>query len=62
MFGAEAVELIANDRYGRMVSFDAEGVSSIPITEAIGQLKTVSPDSSLALRTARVLGICLGDE
>ncbi len=60
MFGAQAVELIADGRFGEMVAFDGSGVKSVKITEAIGQLKTVPPGGSLS-RTARALGICLGD-
>jgi ATP-dependent phosphofructokinase / diphosphate-dependent phosphofructokinase len=60
VFGAHAVELIAADDYGKMVAFLGSHVSAIPISEAVGKLKTVRPDGSLA-RTARALGICLGD-
>jgi ATP-dependent phosphofructokinase / diphosphate-dependent phosphofructokinase len=60
VFGAHAVELVAADDYGKMVAFLGSHVSAIPISEAVGKLKTVRPDGSLA-RTARALGICLGD-
>jgi ATP-dependent phosphofructokinase / diphosphate-dependent phosphofructokinase len=60
MYGARAVELIAAEQYGRMVAFDASGIGAIKISEAISGLKTVPPDSGFA-RTARALGICLGD-
>lgn len=60
MYGAEAVELIAAGQYGRMVTFTGTGIGSVPITEAINELKTVPLDSGLT-RTARALGICLGD-
>ena len=43
-----------------MVAFHGSQVAAIPISEAVGRLKTVRPDGSLA-RTARALGICLGD-
>ncbi len=35
-------------------------IGAVKISEAIGELKTVPPDGGLA-RTARALGICLGD-
>jgi 6-phosphofructokinase 1 len=54
------VELIATGQYGQMVAFQASGVGAVKISEAISQLKTVPPDGSLP-RTARALGICLGD-
>ena len=60
-FGTEAVELIASGQYGKMVAFQASGIGSIPIAEAIGQLKLVDPAGRLA-RAARALGISLGDE
>ena len=60
VFGAHAVELIAAEDFGKMVAFQGAGVVGIPISEAVGKLKTVRPDGSLA-RTARALGICLGD-
>jgi 6-phosphofructokinase 1 len=60
MFGATAVELVAEGRFGEMVSFIGPGVGGVAISEAVGRLKTVPPDGNLA-RTARALGICLGD-
>lgn len=60
VFGAHAVELVAADDFGKMVAFLGSHVSAIPISDAVGKLKTVRPDGSLA-RTARALGICLGD-
>lgn len=60
MFGATAVELIAAGDYGKMVAFVGPGVGAVPISEAVGRLKTVPPDGPLA-RTARALGISLGD-
>jgi 6-phosphofructokinase 1 len=60
VFGAHAVELIAANDFGKMVAFLGSQVSAIPISHAVGTLKTVDPAGSLA-RTARALGICLGD-
>jgi 6-phosphofructokinase 1 len=60
IFGAEAVELIAAGKYGEMVAYQGSQVGAVKITEAVGRLKTVPPSGSLA-RTARALGICLGD-
>jgi 6-phosphofructokinase 1 len=60
VFGAEAVELIAAEDFGKMVAFQGASVIGIPLSDAVGKLKTVRPDGSLA-RTARALGICLGD-
>ena len=60
MFGAVAVELIARGDFGKMVAFTGDQVGAIPIQQAVGQLKTVPPDGGLT-RTARALGISLGD-
>ncbi len=60
MFGATAVELIAAGEFGKMVAFTGRGVGAVDIREAVGRLKTVPPEGNLA-RTARALGICLGD-
>lgn len=60
VFGAHAVELIAAGDFGKMVAFLGPRVSEIPINDAVGKLKTVRPDGSL-VRTARALGISLGD-
>ena len=56
----KAIERVAKDDFGKMVCYEGKRVSAIPITEAVGKLKTVKPDGSL-VRTARALGICLGD-
>jgi len=60
MFGATAVELIAAGDFGKMVAFVGPSVGAVNISEAVGQLKTVPTDGNLA-RTARALGISLGD-
>jgi 6-phosphofructokinase 1 len=60
MFGAAAVELIAAGDFGRMVGYQGTEVASVPITDAIQRLKTVPPTGNL-VRTARALGISLGD-
>jgi 6-phosphofructokinase 1 len=60
VFGAHAVELIADNQLGTMVAFQGTHVGSVKLTEAVGRLKTVPPAGNFA-RTARALGICLGD-
>jgi 6-phosphofructokinase 1 len=60
IFGAEAVERIAANDFGKMVAYLGTHVSAIPIRDAVGKLKTVTPNGSLT-RTARALGVCLGD-
>ena len=60
VLGAYAVELIANEEFGKMVGWHGTHVAGVDIRDAVGQLKTVSADGSLA-RTARALGISFGD-
>lgn len=60
IFGAQAVELIAARDFGKMVALQGTQVGAVKISDAVGRLKTVSPDGGFA-RTARALGICLGD-
>ncbi len=59
-FGVAAVDLIANEDYDRMVSWQGRTVVSVPITDAIAQYSAVDPHGSL-VATARGLGICLGE-
>ena len=54
IFGAEAVELIADGKFGLMVAYQGDHVGSVKITEAIGRLKTVWPQGSLARDGPRV--------
>lgn len=60
LFGTEAVELVARGEFGKMVAYLGSHVGSIDIKDAVGSLKTVNPSGSL-VKTARALGICLGD-
>jgi len=60
IFGAQAVELIEAGDFGKMVAFQGSQVGAVSMADAVGRLKTVRPDGNFA-RTARALGICLGD-
>ncbi|MGL5077007.1 MAG: 6-phosphofructokinase, partial [Waterburya sp.] len=59
-FGVAAVDLIAQEKYDRMVAWQDRQVTSIPISEAIQNYRAVDPEDTL-VKTARGLGICLGD-
>lgn len=59
-FGAHAVELIAEGKFGRMVAWQGPQITDIPIADAVGRLKTVPLGGNL-IRTARALGISLGE-
>jgi 6-phosphofructokinase 1 len=59
-FGVAAVDLIADGQYDQMVTWQNRQVVSVPIAEAISQYQAVDANSTL-VKTARGLGICLGD-
>ncbi len=58
-FGTAAVRLIADGRLGEMVALQGEGITAVPIAEAVEKQKLVSLQSDI-VRTAFDLGICLG--
>ena len=60
LFGVSAVELAAAGEFGRMVTYTGVNISSVPIADAVGQLRRVPLDGGF-VRGARALGICLGD-
>jgi len=60
IFGTTAVELIAGGDFGRMVTYTGAQVTSVKLSDAVGQLRRVPLDGGF-VRSARALGICLGD-
>jgi 6-phosphofructokinase 1 len=59
-FGVAAVELIAENRFGDMVSYQNYQVLGVPIAEAVNRIKLVQSDSQM-VETARAVGISFGD-
>ncbi|ACB50020.1 6-phosphofructokinase [Crocosphaera subtropica ATCC 51142] len=59
-FGVAAVDLIAQGKFDQMVAWQNRQILSVPIAEAIQTYRTVDPEETL-VKTARGLGICLGD-
>jgi ATP-dependent phosphofructokinase / diphosphate-dependent phosphofructokinase len=59
-FGAKAVQLIAEKKYGHMVACHPPDTGAVKISAAIGRLRTVPLDGDI-VRTARALGIGFGD-
>lgn len=59
-FGVKAFEMVLEEKYGEMVAYRHPDIMSVPFDEAISQYNFVNPDSYL-VKTARGLGICLGD-
>lgn len=59
-FGVKAVELAAESKFGRMVSYQSYHVGSVTIEEAVHKVRTVDPDGEV-VNTARAIGISMGD-
>jgi 6-phosphofructokinase 1 len=60
-FGVHAVELIADEMFGHMVALQGGSILPVPLTSAIGRIRTVPPHGDL-VRTGRALGISFGNE
>ncbi len=59
-FGAAAVRLVAEERFGTMVALNPPDILAVPIADAIEQLKRV-PTHSDIVQTARDIGVSFGD-
>jgi len=59
-YGAHAVRLIVEKKFGQMVCYDPPDILDASIEEAVGNLRTVNPVGS-AVNTAKAMGICFGD-
>jgi phosphofructokinase-like protein len=60
-YGTAAVKAVAEGVFGEMVALRAQEITTVPLAEATGHLKTVRPHSDLVL-SARSLGVSFGDE
>jgi 6-phosphofructokinase len=59
-FGAHAVRLIVERKFGHMVTYQPPDLLDVPIIDAI-RLSTVNPSCS-AVQAARALGVSFGDD
>ena len=59
-FGVHAVDLVAAGKFDRIVVWQNRAVRDVPIADAIASYRAVELDGAL-VKTARGLGICLGD-
>ncbi len=57
----EAVRLAVQRRFGRVAVLHQRKVTSLPLDEVVAHAKRVDPESD-AVRTAREIGICFGDQ
>ncbi len=59
-YGTHAVDLIADDKFGRMVCIINNDITSIPLQEVQDKTRLIPPDHPL-IRKARKIGTCFGD-
>ena len=59
-FGVTAVQLIAQRKFGAMVSYQNSEIIDVPIADAVNRLRVVEPNNQL-VATAREIGISFGD-
>ena len=59
-FGVHAVELVAQGKTERLVAWSNRKVIDVAIDDAIASYQAVDLDGAM-VKTARALGICLGD-
>lgn len=59
-FGAFAIDLAANKKFGRMVALKGVDIKNVKIEDAIAQQKLVRPDDQ-AVFAAKAVGISFGD-
>ncbi|MCL2853223.1 MAG: ATP-dependent 6-phosphofructokinase [Defluviitaleaceae bacterium] len=58
--GAKAGEMVRNREFGRMVSLRGDSITSVPLGQVAGKLKTV-PENCEILHQARLLGLSFGE-
>jgi phosphofructokinase-like protein len=59
-FGARAVELVLDGQFDTMVAFHPPDIVAVPLAKIVGRTRNVPVDFDV-IRTARAMGICLGD-
>lgn len=59
-YGVAAVKAVAEGQFGRMVCLRGTSVETVPLAEAVGELRKVQPEGEL-VRAARAVGINFGD-
>ena len=59
-FGYKAFEMVMKQEFGKMVAYRHPNIVAVPFEEAIAHYNFVDPESDL-VKTARGVGICMGD-
>lgn len=60
LYGKKAMDLVAEGAFGMMAALRGGETYAVPIADAIGSLKMISPEGQL-VKTAQSLGISFGD-
>lgn len=60
-YGAHAVRLVEEQRFGEMVFYDPPEIGSVPITQAVKQISNVDPQGA-AVQAARAMAVSFGDK
>jgi 6-phosphofructokinase 1 len=55
-----AAHLAGEGEFGQMVSYHSYHVGSVPIKEAVEELRLVEADTEV-VKAARAVGVCFGD-
>ena len=58
-YGVKAVELIAEGKFGHMVSYKPPLITSVPLEKAIAKMKLVDPEGQL-VKAAEAIGVSFG--
>lgn len=59
-YGVAAVDAVLNGETGKMVALKGSDIITVPLADAVNQMKKVLPEDPV-LHTARRMGLCLGD-
>lgn len=59
-YGVAAVDAFMDGKFGSMVSLEGTQITSVPLTEAVKEIRKVPADSEI-IKTARSIGISFGD-
>ena len=59
-FGARALELVLEQKWGTMVALQPPDTVAVPLAKVVDRVRTVPPDCDL-IRAARAVGVAFGN-
>ena len=59
-FGARALELVLEQKWGTMVALQPPDIVAVPLAKVVDRVRTVPPDCDL-IRAARAVGVAFGN-